>query len=165
MMPTISTSVCVNYTQDQMYELVNDVADYPKYLPLCRDVRVLSAAERHVKATITLAKGAVRLNFTTANTMEPGRHIHMKLVDGPFKYLRGNWRFDPNPHGGCDVSFRVDFEFANPLLQMALGGIFREVMESLVAAFCNQAAKRYGNAGPALPQGPVLDGVGQTGPA
>lgn len=164
-MPTISTSVCVNYTREQMYELVNDVGAYPKYLPLCREVRVLSAGEHEIKATITLAKGAVRLNFTTANTMEPGRHIYMKLVDGPFKYLRGHWRFDENPHGGCDVSFRVEFEFSNPLLQMALGGIFKEVMESLVAAFCNQAAKRYGNGGIASRQASSLGGAEQTEPA
>lgn len=162
-MPTISTSVCVDYTQDQMYALVNDIRAYPKYLPLCSSVKILSEDEHRIKATITLSKGSIRLAFTTANTLDPGKSIHMNLVDGPFKFLRGDWRFLPNPHGGCDVSFRVDFEFSNPLLRLALGGIFKEVMESLVAAFCNQAAERYGKL--ALPKSADLAPVEQTEPA
>ena len=34
-MPNISTSVCVNYTPLEMYDLVNDVRSYPNYIPMC----------------------------------------------------------------------------------------------------------------------------------
>lgn len=160
-MPTIATSVCVEYTQDQMYALVNDIASYPRYLPMCKSVQVHSESARQVKATITLAKGNIRLHFTTANTMEPGKYIHMNLVEGPFKFLRGFWRFDPNVRGGCDVSLQLDFEFSNPLLRLALGGFFKEVVESLIDAFCKQAVERYGK-----PNGTTaLQPMEQTGPA
>ena len=38
----------------------------------------------------------------------------------------------------------IDFEFTNGLMAMAFGGFFKEVTESLVEAFCRQAALRYG---------------------
>ncbi len=143
-MASVFTSVCVNYTPMEMYDLVNDVRSYPSYLPLCSDVKLLAETPTSLRATITLSKGRIKLSFTTENTMEAGKAIRMALVEGPFKRLNGVWRFEPLPSGGCEASFRLDFEFANALLGMAFGGFFKEVSESLVDAFCRQAAKKYG---------------------
>jgi ribosome-associated toxin RatA of RatAB toxin-antitoxin module len=127
-----------------MFALVHDVASYPRYLPFCSDTRIRSQTPDLQVATITLAKGKIKFAFTTANTLRNDRSIDMKLVEGPFKHLRGIWRFTPNPHGGSDVSFAVDFEFANALLSMAFGAFFKGLVESMVGAFCDQAALRYG---------------------
>lgn len=143
-MATVSTSLCVNYTPREMFDLVNDVEAYPEYLPLCRRVELLSRSETRLRAAVILAKGKIKLSFTTENTLEPGKSIRMKLVDGPFKRMDAVWRFESTPAGGSEVSFRVDFEFSNALLGMAFGGFFKEVTESMVEAFCRQAAKKYG---------------------
>ncbi len=143
-MTNVSTSVCVNYTPEEMYELVNDVQSYPSYIPMCREVRLLSSAPDKLKATITMAKGKIKLSFTTENTLEAGRLIRMRLVDGPFKRLNGFWRFEPNGEHGCEATFRLDFEFANALLSMAFSGFFKEVTETMVDAFCRQAVRKYG---------------------
>lgn len=143
-MPVVNTSVCVNYTPVEMYDLVNDVQAYPAYLPLCREVKLLASTPASLRATITLAKGKIKLAFTTDNSMEAGKTITMKLVDGPFKRLHGVWRFEPLETGGCEASFRLDFEFSSTLLGMAFGGFFKEVVESLVDAFCREAARKYG---------------------
>lgn len=143
-MANISTSVCVNYTAMEMYDLVNDVQAYPSYLPMCAGVRLLSRSPDRLRASITLAKGKLKLSFTTDNLMDEGREIDMKLVEGPFKRLRGIWRFEPLSEGSCETSFRLDFEFSNALLGMAFTGFLKEVAESMVEAFCAQAAKRYG---------------------
>ena len=146
-MPNVSTSVCVNYTPSEMYDLVNDVRSYPSYIPLCTEVKLLSQNPERLKATITMAKGKIKLSFTTENTMEAGRTIRMRLVDGPFKRLNGVWCFEPSGEAGCEATFRLDFEFANALLSMAFGGFFKEVTESMVDAFCRQAVRKYGDRG------------------
>ncbi|CAL1239280.1 type II toxin-antitoxin system RatA family toxin [Candidatus Methylocalor cossyra] len=143
-MTNICTSVCVNYTPLEMYNLVNDVQAYPNYLPLCTAVTLHARSPTHLRATITLAKGKLKLSFTTDNAMEEGRSIDMRLVEGPFKHFHGSWRFDPTPGGGCETTFRLDFEFANGLLGLAFGGFFKDLTESLVDAFCNEAVKKYG---------------------
>ncbi|MEI6355212.1 MAG: type II toxin-antitoxin system RatA family toxin [Methylococcus sp.] len=86
----------------------------------------------------------IQLAFTTENSMEAGCQIRMRLVDGPFKRLNGLWTFTPQGHIGSERAFKLDFEFASGLLSMALGGYFKEVSESMVDAFCRQAAKKYG---------------------
>jgi ribosome-associated toxin RatA of RatAB toxin-antitoxin module len=143
-MANVCTSVCVNYTPMEMYDLVNDVQAYPSYIPLCKEVKLLAKTSDKLRATITMAKGKIKLSFTTENSMEAGRTIHMKLVEGPFKRLNGVWRFEPCGTDGCEATFRIDFEFANALLGMAFGGFFKEVSETMIDAFCREAAKKYG---------------------
>ncbi|BBL76974.1 type II toxin-antitoxin system RatA family toxin [Methylomagnum ishizawai] len=143
-MANISTSVCVNYTATEMYELVNDIEAYPSYVPMCSAVKLISKTPTRLKAALTLAKGKIKLSFTTENTMEAGRGIQMTLVEGPFKQLRGVWRFEPLASGGCETTFRLDYEFANALLGVAFGGFLKEVAGSMVQAFCDQAARKYG---------------------
>lgn len=159
-MPTVSTSVCVDHTPQQMYDLVNDVKSYPHYLPLCGGVKVLFQSPTALRATLTLAKGKIKFSFTTANAMVQGKSIQMNLVDGPFKYFRGSWEFEPSARGGCEASFRCDFEFSNGLLGLAFGGFFKEVMESLVDAFCKQAELRYAN-----PPKPMVQGQSTSVPS
>ena len=143
-MSTVTTSVCVNYTPMEMYDLVNDVQAYPSYIPLCKEVRLLGKTADSLRASITMAKGKIKLSFTTENHMEAGRAIRMKLVEGPFKSFNGFWRFEPSGNNGCEATFSIDFEFANALLGMAFGGFFKEVSETMVDAFCRQAARKYG---------------------
>ncbi|PZN72908.1 MAG: ubiquinone-binding protein [Candidatus Methylumidiphilus alinenensis] len=144
-MTQINTGACVAYTPKQMYDLVNDAAAYPRYLPLCSEVAICSQGEDRLTAKITLAKGKIKLDFTTANVMEDGKRIDMDLVDGPFKYLHATWLFSPTSDGGAEVSFKLDFEFSNPLLRVAFGSFFKGIVESMVGAFCEQAALRYGD--------------------
>ena len=159
-MPTVSTSVCVEFTPQQMYDLVNDVQSYPQYLPLCGGVRVHFRSPTNLRATLTLAKGKIKFSFTTANTMVEGKSIQMSLVDGPFKFFRGSWSFEPSVKGGCETTYQCDFEFSNGLLGLAFGGFFKDVMESLVDAFCRQAAIRYPKAREGgVERVPAADGV------
>ena len=143
-MTQINTSACVPYSAKQMYDLVNDAATYPSYLPMCSKVFIRSQSETQQVATITLSKGKIKMDFTTANTMIDSKRIDVNLVDGPFKHLTGIWVFKPTEQGGSEITFNLDFEFSNPLLKVAFGGFFKGIVESMVGAFCNQAALRYG---------------------
>jgi ribosome-associated toxin RatA of RatAB toxin-antitoxin module len=144
-MTTIHKSALVRYSAEQMYELVNDVESYPEFLPWCASARVIWQNNDRLKATIALSIGKVKQAFTTENLMEEGRRIEMNLVEGPFKYLQGTWRFQPLGAGGCEVSLHLDFEFATMLLGLAFGRAFNQVASSLVDAFCQRATQRYGN--------------------
>ena len=143
-MPEIRTSVCVNYSPEEMYALVNDVKAYPRYIPMCSDVRLIEEQANRLKATITMSKGMVRMSFTTLNSMVEGSSISMQLVEGPFKKMNGVWRFEALEAGGCEVDFKLQFEFASAMLSLAFNGLFKEVTESMVSAFCKQAAIKYG---------------------
>ncbi len=60
-MTEIQRSAQVPYTAAQMYQLVNDVASYPEFLPWCDHVDVLQRTDSEVVARVTLTMG--RLQF------------------------------------------------------------------------------------------------------
>ena len=72
------------------------------------------------------------------------RKIDTEYLDGPFKYMRSDWHFQDAPDGGCNVSFHVDFEFKNAVLQGIIGVVFNEAMHRVVRAFEQRAAALYG---------------------
>lgn len=124
--------------------LVEDVESYPQFLDWCGGARVRQRDETCVTASIDIAYKGVSKQFTTRNVLTPGREMTMQLVDGPFKYLQGLWRFEPLDGNACKVSLKLEFEFSNPLVKMALGPIFESIANRLVDQFQLRAHQLYG---------------------
>jgi len=142
-MTKIHKSALVPYSAEEMYALVNDVRSYPKFLPWCSSAQVIVETRHQLKAALTISKGKVKQSFTTQNSMEEGRRIEMRLVEGPFKFLKGTWLFEPLGTDGCEVSLHMEFDFANSILRLAFGHTFHQVANSLVDAFCQRAEEYY----------------------
>ena len=132
------------YSAEQMYDLVNDVESYPKFLPWCGDSQIHSQGPGHMTASISLVKGRVKQSFTTSNTMQPGRRIDVNLVSGPFKHLTGHWAFDPEDDHTCHITIKMEFEFKNRLLKLALEKVFSQITISLIETFTERAEQVYG---------------------
>ena len=94
-MKVVERSAIVPFSAAQMFNLVNDVARYPEFLPWCigAEVEELAADER--VASLKVSRGLLRTEFTTRNRLSLDREILMSLVDGPFRDLKGHWRFEP----------------------------------------------------------------------
>lgn len=95
-------------------------------------------------ARLDISKAGVGKSFTTRNTLEPSSRIGMELVDGPFRYLRGGWRFQRLDDHACKIILELEFEFANRLLGLAFGNIFNELQSRMVDAFVKRAEQVYG---------------------
>ena len=145
MMSSFHKQLTVPYTAEQMYDLVNDINAYSSFIPLCTSSEVHEEQNHKLRATIKIAKGKICFGFTTVNTMEKGRSITMNLENGPFKTLTGVWRFTPLGENECIISLHFDFDFSNKLLGVALGGLFKQLCDSMVECFRKQAAVRYGS--------------------
>ncbi len=144
-MSSFHKQVTVPYTAEQMYDLVNDINAYSTFIPLCISSEVHEEQDHKLRATIKIAKGKIGFGFTTVNSMEKGRSIAMNLEKGPFKALKGVWRFTPSGTHECIISLHFDFEFSNQLLGVALGGLFKQLCDSMVESFRKQAVVRYGD--------------------
>ena len=127
-----------------MFRLVDDVAAYPEFLPWCHSAEAHSRSDDTVEATLELRKGTVSKTFTTRNRRCEFTSMDLALVDGPFKYLSGGWRFTDLGEGGSKVSLELEFEFESRLVDMMFGPFFEEICNSLVEAFSKRAAEVYG---------------------
>jgi ribosome-associated toxin RatA of RatAB toxin-antitoxin module len=65
-------------------------------------------------------------------------------VEGPFRKLTGQWRFEPIGERGSRVTFKVDFEFKNALTALAFNAVFEALIGTVVDAFVVRARKIYG---------------------
>jgi ribosome-associated toxin RatA of RatAB toxin-antitoxin module len=143
-MPKINKSALVAYSAQQMYDLVNDVDSYDKFLPGCRRSEVLEQNDSFMRAKMLLNKAGVEQELITANTLTPGRRIDMKLADGPFKSLDGGWRFTPLSDDACKIELELDFTFSSRLVEFAFGKVFKALTNNMVKAFSERAKRVYG---------------------
>jgi ribosome-associated toxin RatA of RatAB toxin-antitoxin module len=139
----VERSAIVSHTAAQMFDLVNDVARYPEFLPWCTGSRVQEAGPDERVASLSIARGVLHTEFTTRNLLQPHAEIMMHLVDGPFRKLSGQWLFTPIGERGSRVSFRVEFEFKNPLTAAAFNAVFETLCGTIVDAFVARARKIY----------------------
>ena len=143
-MRSVSRTALVPHSADRMYSLVYDVEAYPDFLPWCSGAKVLERDAEHVVATLEMHRAGLRKSFTTRNTLRPGEAIDLELVGGPFRELRGGWRFEPLGEAGCKVTLALEFEFDSRALDALLGTFFKETLNSLVDAFTQRADQVYG---------------------
>jgi ribosome-associated toxin RatA of RatAB toxin-antitoxin module len=125
-----------------MFALINDVENYPQFLPWCTSAQVLSRSEQQIIASIAVRRGALHAQFTTRNELTANRHIGMHLVSGPFKTLEGEWTLTPVEvpgQGGCRIDLLLRFAFANRLTGLVFEPLFEETAGSLVDAFVARA--------------------------
>ncbi len=148
-MPTHSETRRLPYSADQMYALVADIARYHEFLPWTAAARIKSTTEHgdHVVllADLVISFKVFREKFGSQVTLWPGdRRIDTEYLDGPFKKMVSNWSFAEAGENACDVSFHVDFEFRNRLLQATATVFFNEAMQRVVRAFERRAEQLYG---------------------
>ena len=148
-MPTHSESRLLPHSAEQMYALVADVAKYPQFLPWCAAARIRSltpveGGRVEMLADLVISFKVFRERFGSRVVLdEAERHIDTEYLDGPFKYMKSTWDFEPVEGGGCEVRFFVDFEFKNAILQGVIGVVFNEAMQRIVRAFEQRAEALY----------------------
>lgn len=148
-MPTHSETRHLPHSAQAMYDLVADVASYPEFLPWCSAARIRSTTQQGeaqvLEADLVISFKVFRERFGSRVTLWPQTlGIDTEYLDGPFKYMKSNWRFTQTEDGGCDARFFVDFEFRNAILQKIIGLVFNEAMQRIVRAFEARAVALYG---------------------
>lgn len=142
-MPVVERSALVNYSTQQMFDLVNDIEAYPQYMDGCIGAKILRREEDWLEARLELSKAGVSQSFITRNQLLPPHSMTMSLLDGPFAYLNGKWQFTALSDHACKVSFTLDFELKNRLLGMAVGKLFESMVNKQVDALCARAKVIY----------------------
>ncbi len=132
------------YSAAQMYDIVNDVSSYPDYLPWCGGVIIHKQTDDMMEASILMKKVGLNHWFRTRNSLVPGSSIEVKLVEGPFRKLQGNWDFKALDEEACRISLSLQFEVASGIVGAVLSPAFNHIANTMVDSFCQRARKIYG---------------------
>jgi coenzyme Q-binding protein COQ10 len=151
-MPSFHTTHLVPHSAAEMFELVTDVESYPRFVPLCRALRVRRREEKAGKviliADMTVGYKAIRETFTSRVSCDRSKlKILVEYVDGPFKHLENLWVFHDRDEGrACLVEFYIRYEFKSHFLGAIMGRMFDAAFRKFTLAFENRAAAVYGKA-------------------
>ena len=140
----ITRTALVPYSAEDMYGLVHHVPAYPQFLSWCVDAEVLEQDAQTQLAALTVSIGGIRQRFVTRNRLEPGRALHMSLVEGAFRRLGGAWTFTPLNELGSKVALELGFEMDTSLVAAAFSAGFTRVADRMVRDFCQRAETVYG---------------------
>lgn len=143
-MAVVHKTVFVAYSVAQMFALVDQVEEYPQFLPWCDHVDVIQREEGHLTAALSINYHGIKQRFTTENSNSPPNKIEMDLVEGPFKHLSGCWKFTELRADACKIEFDLSYEFSSKLLEHLIGPVFSKIANSFVDSFCARAEALYG---------------------
>ncbi len=138
-MPTVSKSVLVPRSAEQMFALVDDVEHYPLFLPWCSGTRVLERSDEVTRARLEIDYHGLKTHFTTLNRKQPPRRMDLDLEEGPFERLKGRWAFTPLGPEGSRVELTLEYELASGSLSRLVAPVLGNIMETLVDRFVARA--------------------------
>ena len=143
-MTVVQKSALVKFSAHQMFDLVNDIEAYPKFLPWCSGSRILKREGDFVEAELMIAKGGFKKSFSTRNKIDQGGRITVSLLDGPFSRLEGVWNFMPLREDASKISLDLEFEMSSALASLAFGAVFNQICNTMVTSFTDRAKEVYG---------------------
>jgi len=135
------------YGAKEMFELVADISSYAEFLPWCAAARIRKEIQKgeakQIEADLIISFKVFREKFGSRVLLDPAKYIiETDYTDGPFRYMHSVWSFR-ECEKGCEVNFKVDFEFKNAVLQSIIGLVFNDAMQRIVRAFERRASELY----------------------
>ena len=139
----------VAHSADDMFKLVADVESYPKFLPLCEELKLKRRERRDGRetliATMVVGYKLIRESFTTEVILDPeARSILVHYLDGPFSFLENRWSFRPIGPKACEIDFYIAYSFRSRILERLMGGLFDKAVRKYTSAFEKRADAVYG---------------------
>ncbi|MCL2658086.1 MAG: type II toxin-antitoxin system RatA family toxin [Betaproteobacteria bacterium] len=144
-MAEVSKRVLIEFTPAQIFKLVDQVEDYPKFLPWCGGAEVLGRDEVRTAARLHINYHGIKSHFATENAKTFPERMTIRLVEGPFKRLEGEWIFRALGATACKIEFRLLYEFSSKLIEKAVGPVFHHIANTFVDAFVKRAEQVYGS--------------------
>lgn len=143
-MTRIARTAMVNHSAEEMFDLVNDIEQYPQFLPGCAGARVINKTSDELVGELKLSKAGVSQKLMTRNLLDRPNSIRMELLEGDFTAFDARWDFTPLDANACRVSLTMEFKFKSSLLGFAAEKLFSAVANSQVDAVVKRARQVYG---------------------
>ena len=138
-MHNIHKSAIVLHPAEKMFQLVDSVENYPQFLPWCGSTQIIERDNNKTIASIEINYKRIRQTFTTENTKKHNQEMIIKLIDGPFKSLSGQWIFKNLDKDSCQIELKLEYEFSNIILEKLISPVFNMIANTFIDEFIKEA--------------------------
>jgi len=141
-MYNIHKSAIVLHPAANMFKLVDEVENYPKFLPWCGSTQVIYRDSEITRASIEINFKGIKQSFTTENVKKSDHLMQIRLIDGPFKHLSGSWLFKKLDENSCQIELTLEYQFSNFLLETLISPVFNIIANTFIDEFIKEANRR-----------------------
>ena len=96
--------------------------------------------ENTMEATLDFNIKGIKTSFTTKNIIKHNEYIKMQLIDGPFKYMNGEWTFK-EVNDKTIIELSLNYQVSNKILDYTVGKSLEKISDILVKAFVSESKK------------------------
>ena len=148
-MPKASVKRLIECDKNQLINLVLDIEKYPEFVPFCLDAHVYKKnAEGDLTliiADLTIGKGPFKDTYKSdVKFNKKNSTINVTNIGGPLNHLKNTWHFKENENG-TEISFNINFEIENKLLNIVMTKSFQFGLDKIADAFQKRAEELFGN--------------------
>eukprot|EP01064_Diplonema_japonicum_P028631 TRINITY_DN4430_c0_g1_i1.p1 TRINITY_DN4430_c0_g1~~TRINITY_DN4430_c0_g1_i1.p1 ORF type:complete len:212 (+),score=11.95 TRINITY_DN4430_c0_g1_i1:133-768(+) len=150
---------CVlGWNTEEVYNVVENVDEYKKFLPWCVDSKVVAREGGRMKAELEAGFSMFSQKYSSTVSLHPHERITARLAGNGksqvlLEYLNCHWEFTPITPKTTDVNFEVMFKFHNPIHQQLSGLVLSQVVETMVTSFVARLIQLHGP--PSVPTKPL----------
>ena len=138
-MHNIHKSAIVLHPAQKMFQLVDSVENYPQFLPWCGSTQIIERDNDKTIASIEINYKGIKQTFTTENTKKQNQEMSIKLIDGPFRSLSGEWMFKNLDKDSCQIELKLEYEFSNVILEKLISPVFNMIANTFIDEFIKEA--------------------------
>ena len=146
-MPKASIKRNINCSKKDLIDLVLNIEEYPKFIPYCLNAHIYKDESvgnfQYIEADLTIGKGPFKDTYKSDVKFDKKESIiYVKNIEGPLKYLENRWKFDQKENF-TEVTFDLDFELKNKLLNIFMNKSFKYGLDKIADAFQSRAEKLF----------------------
>lgn len=152
-MPKVRRSLHVPFSPAQIFDLVVDIENYPRFVPGWRSVRILSKARNidgdpdrgQLVVDQKVSEKGLRFRFQTEARYRKPSYIRIATTSAPYRYFMLIWHFASDGQGGCRVQVYTRYRLRAVPLQYLAERHFNRLLDDVIRSFEREARRRYGS--------------------
>ena len=133
-----------NYPLELIEELILNINDYKEFLPWCNNSKIISKKDHgnliDIMADLEIGYSIARDTYTSHVMYDKKeKKITVNAVHGPLKNLENIWLLKKKNKNECEVTFYINLELKNIMLNKILSSMFDIGFEKILQSFENRA--------------------------
>lgn len=137
-MTTYHTKRVLNADRDRLFEIVADVEQYPRFLPIWKSARVMHRQDTTYHTVQEVGFGPVQKRFKTQTVLDSPHRIEITSNDRLFRNFIIQWAFVPTEKG-TEAAVYLNWKMSSRLLQRAIDAMLPATADMMISSFSRQA--------------------------
>ncbi len=146
-MPSLHRRLTLPYSAENIFEVIANVADYPKFLPFCTNTKIIESSEEELIADTHVEYKMLSGTWRSIVKKQRPNRIEIQQSGHVFKNFDSSWVLTETIESdapSCEVEFFIHAEAKIGFLNAVMEPIMNSIADIMVEAFSKHVMDLYG---------------------